>query len=68
MAQRQMATPDWDLEVHLESLITSYSHYSKRNIETMERSARKRRKGLYLLLASVMGYVIATSFIVGGAL
>lgn len=58
------ADPDWDLEVHLESLISSYSQYAKSNVAKMEQSARKRRAGLYLLFASVATYVFAIAFIV----
>jgi hypothetical protein len=58
------STVGWNLEVHLESLLSSYANYSESNVTKMEQSAQKRRAGLYILMTCVATYVLAIAFIV----
>ncbi len=55
----------WTVEDHLSSLVTSYAAYAESNVKKMERSAGRRTRGLFCLLAGIMVESVAIALIVG---
>lgn len=54
---------EWTLEEHLLSIIADHPRYSDHNLLAMERTTKRRRYGIYLLLASITAYAGAYIFI-----
>lgn len=53
----------WTLEEHLLSLIVDHPRYSDHNMTVMNRIADRRRKGVYLLLSSLLAYAVGYFYI-----
>lgn len=64
----RMADPDWDLQSHLSSLVSSYVTYAAENNLARQKSAQARRSGMILLASAAICYLASTIFILGGTI